>query len=256
MEDIYFIAECGINHNGNLKRACESIFQAKQCGFNAVKFQLYNADRLTGDQKTRDLLKAGQFDPEWLPEIRKFCDEMKIGLGITPFYPEAVEIIKPYVDWIKIGSSELHYADLLYEATASQLPIIASAGFISSPIGSVHVKNLTALLYCIPEYPCEIKDLDMNWIKSAKKNNDFAIGWSDHSHNQSVIWASLIAGAEYIEMHFDIDGGGLEYNMGHVWLPDECYELISYIREAEMCFVPSDYIPDYSKRTNQGGRRG
>jgi sialic acid synthase SpsE len=255
MKKIYFIADLGLNHNGIFKRACDLIFHAKQCGFNAVKFQLYDAERLSPNSEVRELLSAGQFDKEWLPELRELCDNLNIDLAVTPFYPEAVGIIAPYVDWIKIGSYELHYIDLVYEATMSELPIIASAGFVQNPTGGMHIKNLKALLYCVPKYPCGVGDIDMNWIKFARERSSFPVGWSDHSHNSNVIWSALIAGAEYVEMHFDLDGKGLEYKQGHVWSSVECFNLIHNIRESEKCFEPTDFVPDYSKRTNQQGRR-
>lgn len=254
MKKVYLIADLAINHNGNPTRAYDLISQAKHCGFDAVKFQMYDADRLVKDQKTKELLDAGKFCKDWLPWIREQCNLLQIDLAVTPFYPEAVEIIKPYVDWIKIGSYEFYYGALLSAVVESGLPIIASAGFVQHP-DRVWINNLKALLYCVPKYPCGIEDIDMSWITTAKDSSALSIGYSDHSHDPNVIWAALMAGAEYIEMHFDIDGTGLEYNMGHVWTSAECYELIGNIRSALKCFEPTDFKPDYSKMTNQQGRR-
>ena len=39
MKDIFFIAEIGINHNGDMKICKELILLAKKAGFHAVKFQ-------------------------------------------------------------------------------------------------------------------------------------------------------------------------------------------------------------------------
>jgi sialic acid synthase SpsE len=255
MKNIYLISEIGINHNGDLNRAYNLISQAKQCGFDAVKFQLYEAERLTADSELRELLHAGAFKKEWLPWIRGVCDDLQIDLAITPFYPEAVEIIEPYVDWIKIGSYELNYQDLISAAVESGLPIIASAGFVENPFDKVAIKNLKALLYCIPKYPCSPEDIYMTWVKTAKNNLGCPIGYSDHSHNPGVIWAALIAGAEYIEMHFDTNGVGLEYKQGHVWKAEECFDLIHNIKSAFKCFESTSFRPDFSKQTNQYGRR-
>lgn len=43
----YVIAEIGVNHNGSLKNAKKLISSAKMNGADAVKFQTFNADRLT-----------------------------------------------------------------------------------------------------------------------------------------------------------------------------------------------------------------
>ena len=256
----YFCADVGLNHNGSFQRAYNAIMQAKQCGFDAVKFQVYEPDRLTADEDLRKKLRAGQFDVSWLPDIRQTCDSMQIDLAITPFYPEAVDIIAPYVDYIKIGSYEIGYSMLIKKAVTkavtTDLPIIISTGMIEQPACSVWVENSDLILYCVSKYPCSINDIDMSHIQVYRKEfGDQCVGYSDHSHNPNVIWAALIAGASHIEMHFDTDGKGLEYPDGHVWLAAECFDLVHNIREAEKCFEPTTFVPDYSKRTDQNGRR-
>lgn len=255
MKKPYLTADAGLNTNGKPNRAYDLISHAKQCGFDAIKFQLYDAERLVEGGRTRELLEAGKFCQDWLPWIREQCDLLKIDLAVTPFYPEAVDIIKPYVDFIKIGSYEMFYSDLLSAVVESELPIVASAGLVKYP-QKLWIRNLDTLLYCVSKYPCGIDDIDMSWIAWAKENvRANKIGYSDHSHDPNAIWAALIAGAEHIELHFDIEGCGLEYPVGHVWTSAECFDLISNIKSAIRCFEPSDFVPDYSKRTDQNGRR-
>ena len=43
---IYFIAEIGVNHNGNTKLAKRMILAAKKAGADAVKFQTFKTDNL------------------------------------------------------------------------------------------------------------------------------------------------------------------------------------------------------------------
>ena len=43
----YFIAEIGVNHNGDLSLAKKMILAAKSSKANAVKFQTFSADTLT-----------------------------------------------------------------------------------------------------------------------------------------------------------------------------------------------------------------
>ena len=44
--NIYVIAEIGVNHNGDLKLAKKLIIAAKKTGANAVKFQNFSAEKL------------------------------------------------------------------------------------------------------------------------------------------------------------------------------------------------------------------
>ena len=42
--NIFFIAEAGINHSGSLKKAIKLIDDASEAGADAIKFQTYNTD--------------------------------------------------------------------------------------------------------------------------------------------------------------------------------------------------------------------
>ena len=49
----FIIAEIGMNHNGDINLAREIIKSAKDCGVDAVKFQMFTAEKLvTSNAKT------------------------------------------------------------------------------------------------------------------------------------------------------------------------------------------------------------
>ena len=58
------IAEAGVNHNGNLEQAKRLIDVAAHAGADLVKFQTFNADRLTthGAPKAAYQLRGSQPD--------------------------------------------------------------------------------------------------------------------------------------------------------------------------------------------------
>ena len=70
-----FIAECGLNHNGNLDLLFEMIKQAKWAGATDVKFQL-------GWRANQD--EMNHFDKEKLQEIINFANYMK-SIHYFPF---------------------------------------------------------------------------------------------------------------------------------------------------------------------------
>ena len=47
----FIVAEVGINHNGDLEKACEMIKVAKDVGCNSVKFQTFKASELIEDRE-------------------------------------------------------------------------------------------------------------------------------------------------------------------------------------------------------------
>ena len=54
---VYFIADIGANHDGNLDRAKKLIKLCSQNGANAVKFQHFSADTIVSDYGFKNLKK-------------------------------------------------------------------------------------------------------------------------------------------------------------------------------------------------------
>ena len=53
----YFIADIAANHDGNLNRAKDLIWKAKDAGADAVKFQHFIAERIVSDYGFKNLGK-------------------------------------------------------------------------------------------------------------------------------------------------------------------------------------------------------
>lgn len=73
-QEPYFIAEAGVNHNGNLTKARELIDIAVSAGADAVKFQTFSADRLASeDADVADYQKKNKL----ISRVnRRCCDSM------------------------------------------------------------------------------------------------------------------------------------------------------------------------------------
>ena len=81
----FIIAEAGANHNRDFTVACQLIETAAEVGADAVKFQLYNAERHYSKKTPHfdylakmgirkhivDLLKETALPVEWLPKLKK-----------------------------------------------------------------------------------------------------------------------------------------------------------------------------------------
>jgi len=142
----FFIAEAGVNHNGNLKWALELVDVAADAGADAVKFQTFKADRLVtpaarkaryqeqnvgaGDGGQMEMLRALELDAEAHRTVQAHCTARGIEFISTPFDVESlrflVEDLK--VGRLKLGSGELGNVPLLVAAGASGLPLILSSG--------------------------------------------------------------------------------------------------------------------------------
>jgi sialic acid synthase SpsE len=62
------------------------------------------------------------------------------------------------------------------------------------------------LLYCVSNYPSKISDFNFNNINVLKKRYNCKVGFSDHSTDNKVVAAAIIAGAEVIEKHIALEG--------------------------------------------------
>ena len=58
---VFFIAEAGVNHNGDIKKALEMVSVAKNAGADCIKFQAFTINNLVSDNtKSADYQKAIQ----------------------------------------------------------------------------------------------------------------------------------------------------------------------------------------------------
>lgn len=153
---VFFIAEAGVNHNGDLKRAMRLVQIAKSAGADAVKFQTFEASKLVtkgapsaGYQKkakqgSRQLamLKKLELKRADFLAICRYCRSLKIEFLSTPFDQDSLYFLVNDLGLrkIKISSGDLTNSPLLYAAANLGVEIILSTGMatiaeIESAIG-------------------------------------------------------------------------------------------------------------------------
>ena len=246
---IKIISELGSNHNQDFNRLLKLIQKSKEVGFWGIKLQLFNAEKLTKDLKKQEEYKKQELPIEWLPDIKKFCNEIDIKFGCTPFYLEAVDKLKDYVDFFKISSFDILRKDLIEKCIKTNKDIFISLGLAIDENIIELIKfisdngtdsNNYYLLHCVSNYPTEIKDSKIGRIRNIymqillEKSKKFIfIGYSDHTKDIDVVMEALANGVQTLELHFDLDDEeGSETQYGHVWTPidiDILYERIEKI---------------------------
>ena len=122
---VKFIAEVSSNHAQDLGRSLAFVDCAAECGFDAVKFQLFRVAQLFAPEilaKSPQHSKrvAWELPLEHLEPIARRCREKGVDFSCTPFYLEAVEELEPHVAFYKIASYELLWTDLLKACAADR----------------------------------------------------------------------------------------------------------------------------------------
>ena len=196
------IAEIGQNHNGDIGLACELIREAKICGADVAKFQVYNAEDLFSKEdnpwfeyncKTELSLK----DLEILNEV---CKEEGIEFMASVFDIERISWLESLgVKRYKIASRSVYEKQLINAVIATGKPTLISLGMWEEENFPEYQGDIE-YLFCISKYPTPIDDLDFKKI-------DFNLfgGFSDHTKGTLAPIAAMARGAKIIEKHFTID---------------------------------------------------
>src|SRR5208282_6280090 len=122
------------------------------------------------------------------------CRERGIGFSCTPFYLEAVEELRPFVDFYKIASYELLVTPLLEACAKSGKPVVLSTGMATmdeivraaTTLKDARASDVT-LLHCVSAYPAPAAEANLSAIAAIREATGMAVGWSDHTRRACVI---------------------------------------------------------------------
>lgn len=226
----YIIAEVGSNYK-SFDDAKDSIAMAKNCGADAVKFQMFTHEDLYGPQHTcitESNIKA------WLPKLKAKADACKIDLMCTAFSPEGLRYVDQFVKAHKIASCELNYAQLLKAAKDTGKHVYLSVGAatwgdIAKALDILGREN-TTLLYCSVEYPSRWHNLRI--INTLRDRFGVNVGFSDHSFDlYSAVTASHVHGASVIEKHFKLRDDLSTPDSAHSLSSEQFLYMVELIRD-------------------------
>ena len=190
-----FIAEIGLNHNGNLDLCAELIRQAKWAGADIAKFQL-------GWRDGPD--EINHINEESLKKLVQICNYYEIEFMTSIFNEEALELSKAIeLKRYKIASRTLvDNPDLTKAILEIDKPTFVSLGmWEDKELPFQEFKNIT-YMWCkslYPTYPWDLKDLPKNFSDTK------VTGFSDHSVGIEIALTAISRGANVIEKHFTLD---------------------------------------------------
>ena len=215
----YIIAEVGGNHDGSVDSAIRHVKAAKTAGADAVKFQIYQAEKLVTPtvaafkqakgyryqiDRFRDLELS---DAHW-QDVIAVCREESIDFMATCFDLDILRKYEPHMKYLKIASGDLTYKALIERAGQYMKPVILSTGMASFEEIQMASKwvpdHLLTVLHCVSCYPCPDHHVNINQITKLKQFYP-RVGYSDHSMGISACLAAVSLGAKVIEKHFTLE---------------------------------------------------
>ena len=190
-----FIAEIGMNHNGNFGLAFELIKQAKHAGADIAKFQLGWRDKPD---------EINHITPEILGQLQRCCDYYGIEFMVSIITEQAWEMAKDFgFKTYKIASRTVKdKPDLVRAILAQGKTTIISLGMWEGAGLPFPKTPDIRYLWCKSKYPCEpwdLTDLPKDF------NNSPYDGYSDHSLGIETVLMAITRGARIIEKHFTLD---------------------------------------------------
>jgi sialic acid synthase SpsE len=231
-KELYFIADIGANHDGDINRAFELIKLAKESGADAAKFQNFQAAKIVskygfenlGDalshqknwkKSVYEVYEDASISKDWTKLLREKCDEVGIDYFTSPYDFDSVDSVDPYVDLYKIGSGDITWHEIIEHICKKGKPVLVATG--ASSLSDVEnamelmqkFTNEIVLMQCNTNYTASIENfkyVNLNVLKLySKMYPGVLLGLSDHTEGHSTVLGSIALGARVIEKHFTDD---------------------------------------------------
>jgi len=238
----FFIAEAGLNHNGDIKIAKKLIDEAANCGASAVKFQTFKTEKFVRkSNKYFDLFKQSELSFEEFGELKDYAKSKEITFFSAPFDIESADYLKKIgVPCFKIASADLINAPLIRHVAKMNVPMIISTGLaiMKEVEDAVNYclyegNDKIALLHCIAHYPTLPEEANLQAINSMREKFSCPIGYSDNGESTLVDLVAVSLGANLIEKHFTLDKKQPGPDHSFSIDPTGLKTLISQIRQIE-----------------------
>ena len=218
---VFFTAEIGINHNGDLEIAKKLIDLAVEAECDAVKFQkrtiekVYSKDVLDTlrespwGKTTREQKLGLEFGKDEYDIIDQYCKEKNIEWYASPWDIDSQLFLRNYnLKHNKIASAMLTNTKLLNIVAEEKKHTFISTGM--STIDQIEqavkiFKNNNCpfeLMHSNSSYPMKPDEANLLCIKTLKEKFNCNVGYSGHeSSGYSISLAAAVLGASSVERH-------------------------------------------------------
>ncbi len=252
--NVFIIAEAGVNHNGDLNVAKKLVDVAANCGCDAVKFQTWKTEKVycqersikpeyqkrTTDKEESefDTIKKLELSFEEFRELKAYCDALDILFLSTPDEQESANFLidELRVPIIKTASQDVTNIPFLRYLGGKKMPLVFSTGaatlveVLEGVEAILNESDKLIILHCVSSYPAPLEDLNLNVISRLAAITNCPVGFSDHTRGIEAACAALALGARFFEKHFTLshDQKGPDHQASLI--PEELAFYVSTLR--------------------------
>jgi len=256
----YFIADIAANHDGDIERAKNLIWLAKEAGADAAKFQHFKAEDIvsaqgfaglseqlshqsTWEKPVFDIYKQYECSRTWNQELIATCNEADIDFMTTPYDPEAVAMFANDVVAYKIGSGDITWIENIINIARVGKPVFLATGASSmadvmrAVDAILSVNPNICLMQCNTNYTGDddnFKYINLNVLRTySERYPNMLLGLSDHTPGHTTVLGAITLGARVIEKHFTDDQTLTGPDHGFSMTPKSWREMVDRSRELE-----------------------
>jgi len=257
--------EAGPTHDG-LDSAKRLVRLAAQAGADAVKFQIFDPDRLVADRAqlfTYDVLvdrASGATETvseplydilarrclsrdEWR-EVKREADSVGLAFFATAGFDEDIDLlIELDCDSIKIASADVNHVPLIRRAARTGMCVQldtgnATLGEIERAVDIIRSEGNERIIIhqCPSGYPARLESINLNVLRTLQQMFPYPVAYSDHTPGWEMDVAAVALGANLVEKTITEDR--TTRSVEHVMSlePAEMRRFVEVIRELEVAF--------------------
>lgn len=256
----FFVADIAANHDGDLERAKDLVYLAKDRGADAAKFQHFKAETIVSDLGFRSLgskfshqakwkksvfeiYKNASLDLDWTPALKETCEKAGITFMTSPYAFDLVDHVDPYVPAFKIGSGDITWIELIKHIASKGKPYFLATGASTmtdvqrAVDAALTVNPQLALMQCNTNYSGNLdnfRHIQLNVLRTYRlMYPEIVLGLSDHTPGHACVLGAVALGARIVEKHFTDDPDRTGPDHGFSMDPDTWREMVDRTRELE-----------------------
>ena len=258
----FIVYEAGPTHDG-LESAKQLVDLASEAGAGAIKFQIFDPDRLVSDKsqlfsyevlidadsgKTEtieeplyDIFVRRALSKQGWREIKKYCDRLNLMFFATVGFEDELSLLEDLnCESIKIASADVNHWPLIERAAKTGMCLQLDTG--NATLGEVEeavdiirsTGNERIIIHqCPSNYPASVSSINLRLIETLRQMFPYPIAYSDHSPGADMDIAAISLGANLVEKTITMDRTTRSVEHMFSLAPSEMKSFVWRLRDVE-----------------------